>query len=120
MSRLAEDIDVLQRAADGAGLVIYPQQPNATFPATAGLTVPGATLAAFANEMETRRMQPREYDLIGYEAVWLLRSAHQLVLCRDDGDSVKAERFQKLGEYLRAVIEIDLVNARKSLGELQR
>ncbi len=118
MSRLAEDIEALQRAADAAGLVLYPQKGNASF--TSQTTVPADTLAAMAEQLDDRRNKVREYDLIGYEAVWLLRAAHQLVLCSADGDSVKVERFQKLGEYLRSAVEVDLVNARKSLAELAR
>lgn len=116
MSRLAEDIDFLQRAADAAGLIIYPGGGNATFADAARVTVPAETLIAFAAELESRRLQPREYQLIDYEAAWLLRAAHQLMLHRADGESAKAERFQKLAEYLRAAIEVDLNNARKSPG----
>jgi hypothetical protein len=116
MSRLAEDIETLQRAADAAGLVIYPGGSNVSFPNAESCTVPADTLAAMAGELETLRMTPREYRLIGDEAVWLLRTAQLLVLYRADGDTSKVARFQRLGEYLRAAVEVDLVNARKSLG----
>lgn len=115
MSRLAEDIETLQRAADAAGLVIYPERASVSFPAPSQVTVPVETLRAYAELLESRRTQIRDYPLIGYEAAWLLRGAHQLALHRDDGDCAKAERFQKLCEYLRAAVELDLVNARKSL-----
>lgn len=116
MSRLAEDIDFLQRAADAAALVIYPERGSETFPDAGRVSVSIDVLGAYAGEMEARRLLPREYQLIDYEAAWLLRAAHQLALQRADGNAVKAERFQKLGEYLRASVEMDLVNARKSLG----
>jgi hypothetical protein len=118
MSRLAEDIDYLQRAADAACIVIYPGDNSATFPDAARVNVPIDTLSAYAEGLQERRLSPREYDLIGYEAVWLLQVARQLKLYREDGDQVKSERFQKFGEYLRAAVEIDLVNARKSLERL--
>ena len=118
MSRLAEDIELLQRAADAAGLLIYPNRGNLTFSDAdaAHVTVPVETLAAYASELETRRLQPREYQLIDYEAVWLLLTAKQLALHQADGNQIKADRFRKLGEYLRAAVELDLVNARKSFG----
>jgi hypothetical protein len=118
MSRLSEDIDFLQRAADAAGLVIYPGAGNATYPQGGYLTASRDALIALADELEVRRTRPTQYGLISYEAVWLLKSAHQLALHREDRDAAKVERFEKLGKYLRAAVEIDLVNARKSMGVL--
>lgn len=115
MSRLADDIAYLQRAADTAGLVLYPGVGNLTFPDAFRIGVAHELLGGMADELTLRRKQPRDYGVIGYEACWLLRTAQQLVLHRADGDSLKIERFQKLGEYLRAMVEVDLVNARKSL-----
>lgn len=116
MSRLAEDIEFLQRVADAAGLVIYPQSANQTFPWAGHASVTAETLASYCEQLSVLRLAPREYRLIDYEAIWLLRAAHQLVLHRADGDTAKTERFQKLGEYFRSLIETDLVNARKSEG----
>lgn len=113
MSRLAEDLAILQRAADAAGLVIYPNANNASFPHAATSTVPIETLTALAVDLEARRITPREQRLIDYEAVWLLLAAQQLLLHRSDGDHGKADRFQRLAEYLRASVEVDLVKARK-------
>lgn len=118
MTRLADDIDFLQRAADAAGLVIYPGAGNFSFPQGGNLTASRDALIALADELEVRRTRPSEYGLISYEAVWLLKAAHQLALHRDDQDAGKVDRFEKLGKYLRAAVEIDLVNARKSLAVL--
>jgi hypothetical protein len=115
MSRLASDIDVLQLAADTASLVIYPGQDNRSFPEAARTTVATAALITLGDTLEQLRQQPREYSLIDYEAVWLLRATEQLALRRSDRDDVKAERFQKLCEFLRGSVETDLRNARKSL-----
>lgn len=118
MSRLARDIDLLQRSADVAKIVIAPGATNASFEYTAHIRVSAAILISFAEMLDDARTQVREYDLIGWEAVWLLQAAQRLVLHRADHDDVKVERFQKLGEFLLAAVETDLANARKSLGEM--
>lgn len=119
MSRLADDIALLQRAADTAGLVLYPAcGGNKTFPEAHGVTVPPETLRLLADEVERRRATPAEYALIDYPAVWLLTAAHMLALHTLDRNDEKAAVYRKLGVALRAVVEVDLVNARKSLGEI--
>jgi hypothetical protein len=115
MSALADDIEFLQAQADAAGLILYTADKSPSYPNPAQAFVRPETLGAFAVEMDRRRLTPREYRLIDYEAVWLMKTAQQLALHRADGNLQKAERFQKLGEYLRAAVEVDLVNARKSL-----
>jgi hypothetical protein len=118
MNRLQSDIDFLQLAADTASLLIYPCQGNLSFPDASRISVQQLTLAAMGDELERLRQQPREYSLIDYEAVWLLRATEQLALRRIDLDEVKVERFQKLCEFLRRSVDVDLANARKSLGEI--
>jgi hypothetical protein len=117
MRPLVDDIVFLQRAADTAGLVIYPGKPNRTFDAAANLSVSFGSLSAIALEAESRRIAPRAYRLIDYPAVWLLQSAGQLVLHKQDGNELQATRYAQLGAHLRMVVEADLDAARKSLGE---
>lgn len=116
MNALADDIDHLQRAADAAGLVIYPERTSLTHPDPARVSVSEAVLAAMLDDLEGRRMMVRDYNLIDFEAVMLVQVARLLKLHRADGNVTKSDRFQKLGEYLRAAVEVDLNNARKSLG----
>lgn len=118
MSRLADDIDFLQRAADTAGLVIYPGAGNVSFPAGGHVTASREALLSLGDELEVRRLRPSEYHLIDCEAVWLLKATHQLALFRADENAAKAERYQRFCEYLRAAVETDLANARKSMGEV--
>jgi bifunctional ADP-heptose synthase (sugar kinase/adenylyltransferase) len=106
MSRLAEDIARLEVAARAAAIVLCP---------IGTMMVSIETLSALLSEMEKRSQALREYRLIDVEACWMVQAAHQLKLHREDGDTIRVERFQKLGEYLLAMIEIDLANARKSL-----
>lgn len=117
MSRIAADIALLQRAADTAGLVLYPGGGNKTF-THGNITVAPDTLTALALELDERRRQVPEYRVIDYPAVWLLHAAQQLLLHRADDNAVMAERYQRLGEHLRSAVESDLENARKSLGEV--
>lgn len=109
MSRLAEDIALLEHAAGIAGQAIWPQSPN--------VSVPARTLAQLAEELQRRRLAPADYRLVDDEAVWLLQAAHRVVLERLDQDAPKVERWTRLAELLRAAVEVDLVNARKSTGE---
>lgn len=115
MSRLAEDIELLQRCSDVAKIVIAPGSTNISYPDSARTRVSAPVLSDFAETLDHARKQVREYDLISWEAVWLLQAAHRLVLHRADHDDVKIDRFQKLGEFLLAAVETDLANARKSL-----
>lgn len=108
--RLAEDIVLLDRAADIAGRAIWPEGD--------GVTVPAATLAALAEQLQRQRLAPAEYRLIDDEAVWLLQAAHRVVLERADDNKVKAERWTRLAELLRAGVALDLENAKKSLEQI--
>lgn len=116
MSRLADDIALLQRAADTAGLVLYPGAGNRTFP-SGNLTAGGATLTILAVELENRMGASVEYRVIDYPALWLMQAARQLQLHQADDNEAMAARYQKLGEAMRAAVEVDLVNARKTNGE---
>lgn len=110
MTRLADDIALLERAADIAGKAIWPDADS--------VTVPAQTLATLAEELQRRRLAPVEYRLIDDEAVWLLQAAHRLVLERADDNRPKAERWMRLAELLRASVALDLDNAKKSLGQV--
>lgn len=110
MSRLDEDIALLDHAAKIAGTAIWPDADN--------VTVPPRTLAQLAEELQRRRLAPADYRLIDDEAVWLLQAAHRVVLERIDNNAPKIERWTRLAELLRAAIEVDLVNAKKSVGEV--
>jgi len=109
MSRLADDITLLARAADIAAKAIYPELQ---------LTVSSRTLDTLADELMARRGMPADYVLIGDEAVMMMQCARNLVLCREDRDAVKVERWRRLGELFAAAVALDLNNARKSLGEV--
>lgn len=108
--RLAEDITLLERAATIAGAAIWPEG--------GGVTVPAATLATLAIELQDRRLAPAEYRLVDDEAVWLLQAAHRVVVERADRNEPKVERWTRLAELLAAGVALDLVNAKKSLGEV--
>lgn len=108
MSRLAEDIALLDRAATICGRAIWLEGDN--------VSVPAATLAALAEELQRRRLAPAEYRLIDDEAVWLAQAAHRVVIERADENAVKVERWTRLAELLAAGVALDLANAKKSLG----
>jgi hypothetical protein len=114
MTRLETDIALLTRAADAAGLVIFPGGGNGSFPDNVSVTP--ATLKAMAEQLDAERGRSVEYRLIDVEAVWLLQVAQQLSMHRHDGNAIKVERLTKLGTELRSMVELDLVNARKSIG----
>lgn len=110
VSRLSEDINLLAHAAAIAGQAIWPDD--------ARVTVPPRTLEQLGDALARRRETPADYRLIDDEAVWLLQAAKRVTLERLDGDRVKAERWTRIAELLRAAIALDLENAKKSLAEV--
>lgn len=110
MTRLQQDIALLERAAAIAGKAIWPDE--------AAVTVPPATLEALADELAQARLRPVEYRLIGDEACWLIQAARNLVIHGADQNGVMVERWRRIAELLRAGVALDLENARKSLGGL--
>lgn len=108
MTRLADDIALLERVADICGKVIYCDDPR--------VTVPDGTLRALAGEVEAARLRVAEYPLIGDEAAFLVKAAQHVAWARLEDDAALGARWQRLGELLRAAVEVDLVNARKSAG----
>lgn len=118
MSRLAEQITLLQRAADTAALVIYPGAANRTFPAGGTLTAAPESLSQLGETLEQQRCEPSDYRLIDFEAVWLMQATVQLLLHRCDDNPPKVERYHKLTTFLHAAVAGDLANARKSIGEI--
>lgn len=108
--RLAEDIALLERAAAIAGQAIWPQADN--------VTVPPRTFDALLEEVEQRRASPADYRLIRDEAVWLLQAAKNVALYRADDNAPMLERWMRLAELVRAGVELDLHNAKKSIGAL--
>lgn len=108
MTRLHDDIALLERAANIAGTAIWPERPN--------VVVPPATFEQLLDEVEKRRGAPADYTLIRDEAVWLMQAAKNVVLYREDDNGVMVERWTRLAELLRSGVALDLVNARKSLG----
>lgn len=115
MNRLVEDIALLQRAFDMAGLVIEPGKPNTSFP-DGVVTITPDTLTDVAAQLEAVRTAPREYRLIDDEAVWLLQAAARLSLHRQDNNEVKVARCVWLISGLREAVEVDLASAHKSIG----
>lgn len=108
MSRLSEDIALLEHAARIAGQAIWPDD--------ARVSVPPRTLEQLGDELQRRADAPAEYRLIDVEAVWLLQAARRVTLERLDDNRPKVERWTRLAELLRAGVALDLVNARKSMG----
>lgn len=114
MSRLADDLALLQRAADTAALVFYPGGGNRSY-GPGNITAPPDTLRDLGEQLAACQASPAEHPLIGYEAVWLLQSAHQALLHRLDGNVVLERRFREFGMWLRAAVEVDLDKARRQL-----
>jgi hypothetical protein len=110
MSRLADDIALLERAATIAGQAIWPEAAN--------VSVPPATLEQLGQAIAQRAASPADYRLIDDEAVWLMQAAKRVALERLDGNEPKIQRWTCLAELLRASIALDLVNAKKSAGEV--
>lgn len=105
--RLADDIALLERAAGIAGQVIWSDAAN--------ISVPDRTLRALIDEVEAARLRPTEYALIRYEALWLIQAASQTQFYRADGNAAMAERWEGFAQKLSAAVQLDLLNARKSL-----
>lgn len=110
MSRLADDIALLERAATIAGKAIWPDNDRCS--------VPEATLRGLENELTFTRIA--EHELIGDEAVFLMAAARHVVIERADDNAPMVQRWTRLAELLRAAVEVDLVKARKKLGEMER
>lgn len=108
MTRLRDDITLLERAAGIAGKAIWPDDATVTVPAT--------TFDVLAKELAEARLRPVDYRLIGDEACMLIQSARNLVIHRADGNILMVERWRRIAGLLRAGVELDLENARKSLG----
>ena len=115
MTRLAEDITFLQRAADTAGLVLFPGGENKTFPER-NVSVAEAALVALKAECAELRSRVREYPLIGVEAEWLMESAQRVLWHRAEGNAALAERWQLPVFALRRLISAVASRPRRLVG----
>lgn len=106
---LADDIALVQRAADIAGKALWPEAAN--------IVVRPETFDHLAGELGAARARGADYHLIGDEVAMLMQAARRVVMERGGENSPLLERWTRIGELLRAAVELDLVNARKSLGE---
>jgi hypothetical protein len=110
MSRLAEQIALLDHASAIAGRAIWPAEAN--------VSVPAKTLQALFEQLAGEAARPAEYRLISHEAVWLMQAAKNVVLHRADKNAAMAERWLGIAELLDEAVAADLENARKSIGEV--
>lgn len=110
MTRLANDIALLERAATIAGRAIWLEGDQ--------VSVPAETLYALADELKAARFGGAEYRLIGDEAVWLVKAARHVVIEREDGNAAMGERWTRLAQMLASCVALDLENAKKRLERL--
>jgi hypothetical protein len=106
MSRLDEDIELLQRVTAIAILAIWPDQH--------AIAVPLSTLDILAAEINARIGSPVDYRLIDDEAALLVLAARRVTLARLDDQPARLLRWAAIGELARKACAADLQNAIKS------
>lgn len=100
VTRLQDDIAMLERVADICGKCIWPEDENAT--------VPFDTLRELEREVTARMQVPAEVWLVRREAVWMIQAAQEIHSAREAKQRMLVDRWTRMAEMLRSAIALDL------------
>jgi hypothetical protein len=109
MTRLDQDIELLQRVISIASMAIW-RDVNT-------IAVPLATLDRLSEEIEASRTALVDYRLIDDETALLVLAARRVTLARLDNNPGALLRWVEIGDLARKATTFDLQNAIKSAGQ---